>query len=178
MKRIKLFETFNIESFDDIDDILLSLQDQGILKLKSNPFMSYDESERGTQTLGNLNPKISVIYELHKELLKIESFRPAVTGGGGAGGGLQAHLSCTTTHTWLLGFLKRMPPLSARRCCRRRTGTRRTRRTRPFGPSSAALCSARGSCSAASTRSWAFRAPRCLRSPWPSSPFFPLSRTA
>lgn len=73
MKRIKLFETFNIESFDDIDDILLSLQDQGILKLKSNPFISYDEYERGTQTLGNLNPKISVIYELNKELLKIDS---------------------------------------------------------------------------------------------------------
>jgi hypothetical protein len=73
MKRIKLFETFNIESFDDIDDILLSLQEQGILKLKSKPFISYDESERGTQTLGNLNPKISVIYELNKELLKIDS---------------------------------------------------------------------------------------------------------
>lgn len=73
MKIIKLFESFEIESFEDLDDILLSLQDQGILKLKSKPFISYDESEKGTHTLGNLNPKISVIYELNKELLKIDS---------------------------------------------------------------------------------------------------------
>lgn len=73
MKRIKLFETFNIESFDDIDDILLYLQDQGILKFKSKPFINYDKSRGGTQTLGNLNPKLSVIYEINKELLKIDS---------------------------------------------------------------------------------------------------------
>ncbi len=73
MKRIKLFESFEIESFDDIDDILLSLQDQRILKLKSKPFINYDKSRGGTQTLGNLNPKLSVIYEINKELLKIDS---------------------------------------------------------------------------------------------------------
>lgn len=73
MKRIKLFESFEIESFDDIDDILLSLQEQGILKFKSKPFINYDKSQRGAQTLGNLNPKLSVIYEINKELLKIDS---------------------------------------------------------------------------------------------------------
>ena len=73
MNRIKLFESFEIESFEDIDDILLSLQDQGILKFKSKPLISYDVSERGTQTLGNLNPKVSVLYEINEEFLKIDS---------------------------------------------------------------------------------------------------------
>ena len=69
MKRIKLFESFEIESFDDIDDILLSLQEQGILKLKTKPYIDYKK----TNVFGQLNPKISVIYGIKNDLLKVDS---------------------------------------------------------------------------------------------------------
>lgn len=67
MKKIKLFENF--ENFDDVDDILLSLQDQGILKLKTKPYIDYKK----TYVFGELDPKISVIYGIKNDLLKVDS---------------------------------------------------------------------------------------------------------
>ena len=69
MKRIKLFETFNIESFDDIEDVLLSLIEQGILELKTKPYIDYKK----TSVFGVSNPKICVLYGINSDFIKIDS---------------------------------------------------------------------------------------------------------
>ena len=70
MKRLRLFENF--KSFDDIDDILVSLQDRGILKIKNKPYFTYEETyDEDDDSVGI--PKISIRYYITQDLGKIDS---------------------------------------------------------------------------------------------------------
>jgi hypothetical protein len=76
MKKIKLFENFNPTSFEDVDDLLLSLQDQGILKIKNKPFFLIEESEDED---GIGTPQIVTRYYITKDLGKIDSIQKLET---------------------------------------------------------------------------------------------------
>lgn len=69
MKKIKLFENF--ESFEDIDDVLVNLQDKGILKIKNKPFFLSDYVEDEDYEIAI--PKISIRYYITQDLGKIDS---------------------------------------------------------------------------------------------------------
>jgi hypothetical protein len=76
MEKIKLFENFNYSSFEDVDDLLYSLQDQGILKLKNKPsfLIETEEEEEGIGA-----PQIVIRYSITKDLGKIDSIQKLET---------------------------------------------------------------------------------------------------
>jgi len=76
MEKIKLFENFNYSSFEEVDDLLLSLQDQGILKLKNKPsfLIETEEEEEGIGA-----PQIVTRYSITKDLGKIDSIQKLET---------------------------------------------------------------------------------------------------
>jgi hypothetical protein len=75
MEKIKLFEDFNYSSFEEVDDLLYSLQDQGILKLKNKPsFLIETEEEEGIGA-----PQIVTRYSITKDLGKIDSIQKLET---------------------------------------------------------------------------------------------------
>ena len=78
MKKIKLFENFNPTSFEDVDDLLLSLQDQGIVKIKNKPFFLIEESE-DEDGYGIGTPQIVTRYYITKDLGKIDSIQKLET---------------------------------------------------------------------------------------------------
>ena len=69
MKRLRLFENF--ESFEDIDDVLVSLQDKGILKIKNKPFFTTEYSYVEDDEIGI--PKISIRYYITQDYAKLFS---------------------------------------------------------------------------------------------------------
>jgi len=73
MSRIKLFENFQDGTLDDIDDMLISLIDRGLLKIKNKPYFSYEESydEEGEYQAGI--PKIFIRYYITQDLGMINS---------------------------------------------------------------------------------------------------------
>lgn len=78
MKRLKIFENFNPTSFEDVDDLLLSLQDKGILKIKNKPFFLIEESE-DEDGYGIGTPQIVTRYYITKDLGKIDSIEKLET---------------------------------------------------------------------------------------------------
>ena len=80
MKKIKLFENFNPSSFEEVDDLLLSLQDKGILKIKHKPFFIIEESEiEDEDGYGIGTPQIVTRYYITKDLGKIDSIEKLET---------------------------------------------------------------------------------------------------
>ena len=78
MKRLKMFENFKPSSFEDVDDLLLSLQDQGILKIKNKPFLLIEESE-DEDGYRIATPQIVTRYYITKDLGKIDSIQKLET---------------------------------------------------------------------------------------------------